>query len=59
MTDCSKETSSIISALSVNVPMRNLLFVHQCIDGQSGDCDNELMDKGEMMEYIWMIRHSP
>ena len=37
MTDHSKEASCGISALSVNVPMRNLRFVRQCIDGHSGD----------------------
>ena len=33
-----KEASSAISALSVNAPKRNIRFVSQCIDGQSGDC---------------------
>jgi len=48
MRDCSKEASSIISAVSVNAPMRNLrLFInaltdkadiaHWRIDGQGGD----------------------
>ena len=38
MTDHSKEPSSVISALSTNVLMRNLRFVRQGTDGKSEDC---------------------
>ena len=48
MTDHSKEVSSVISALSVNISMRNLRYVLQCIDGQSG---------GDGGSFPRMIRH--